>query len=133
MFPTAMTANEVPTLLVIDDDRRIVELLTLYLEGRGYRVLSAYTFGEARSLLVDQPCALVLSDLRLGGDDGVIELQRLADDGLLPPTLVLSGHLDEASARRLGALGPLRGLVNKPFQLADLEARVDTVLGEVGP
>jgi hypothetical protein len=66
----------------------------------------------------------MLSDLDLGPESALEELPRLAQEGLLPPTLVVSGYLDADATARLGDIPAVCGTLAKPFDFADLEARV---------
>jgi DNA-binding response OmpR family regulator len=121
-------------LLLIDNDRRIVELLVWMLERNGHRVRTASTFAQARRLIVERMPALMLSDLELGSENGRRELPELARDGLLPPTLVVSGYLDGELERLLAAIPGVVGTLAKPFDFAVLERRIQDCLREgAGP
>jgi len=128
-----LESDEQPTLLVIDDDERIVELVQRYLGGRGFDVRIAPDFTVAREQIATGEVQLVLSDIRLEREDGVEELGKLEQEGILPPTVVVSGNVDPDSAERAQALGSVVAMMTKPFMLRDLEARLRTVLdGEHG-
>ena len=72
----------------------------------------------------------MLADLDLGAESGRVELARLAEEGLLPPTLVVSGFLDGALSAELETLGGVRGTLPKPFDPGELAARVASCLAE---
>ena len=111
-------------ILVVDNDERIVELVSWFLSKRGYSVRSASNFGHARSLLAEQEVDLLLSDIDLGAESALDELPRMQSDGVLPPTLVFSGYLDAASRERLMSLAPVVGTLAKPVEFQVLESCV---------
>ena len=115
-------------LLLIENDRRLGELLGWFLEQRGYTVRRAADFGQARTLLTERTPALVLSDLELGSEDARDELPRLSAEGLLPPTLVVSGYLDAPTVEALMQIPGVRGTLAKPFELEELETRIAELL-----
>lgn len=118
-------------LLLVENDERIAELMGWFLERRGHRVQKARSFREAREKIGARRPELVLSDLDLGPESGRVELPRLAGDGLLPPTLIVSGYVDADTARELRAIPGVMGILPKPFELARLESLVTEVLGRI--
>lgn len=122
------------SLLLVDNDARIVELLTWFLSQRGYDVRTAASFVEARERLAERAPDLLVSDVDLGAESAVQELPRLRADGILPRTLVVSGYLDATVQAALGALPEVVGTLPKPFEFTDLEASIEAALraGEVG-
>lgn len=115
-------------LLLVDNDRRIVDLVAFFLGKRGHVVRTAESFAAARLALAERAPDLVLSDIDLGAERGDEELPRLARAGVLPRTLVVSGYLDAALERELARLPQVVGLLRKPFDLARLEAAVSAAL-----
>ncbi len=118
------------SLLLVDNDARIVELLTWFLSQRGFEVRTAGSFVEARERLAEGAPDLLVSDVDLGAESAVQELPRLRADGILPRTLVVSGYLDAAIKAALTALPEVVGTLAKPFEFTDLEAAIDRALGE---
>jgi DNA-binding response OmpR family regulator len=116
-------------LLLIENDQRLGELISWFLTKRGFQVRRAVSFREARGLLAERVPDLMLSDVDLGGESARDELPRLAAEGLLPPTLVVSGYLDPDTWAELEALEGVVGLLPKPFELKDLVARVESLVG----
>jgi DNA-binding response OmpR family regulator len=100
-----------------------------FLERRGHTVRRALNFTEARTAIAERAPDLVLSDLELGDEDARVELPRLADEGLLPPTLVVSGFLDQRTADELTQIDGVRGVLPKPFEFKELEAVIDALTG----
>jgi ActR/RegA family two-component response regulator len=116
------------SLLLVDNDARIVELLTWFLSQRGFEVRTAGSFVEARERLAEGAPDLLVSDVDLGAESAVQELPRLRADGILPRTLVVSGYLDAAIKAALTALPEVVGTLAKPFEFTDLEAAIDRAL-----
>jgi DNA-binding response OmpR family regulator len=73
----------------------------------------------------------LLSDVEMGEESGAEELPRLSSQGILPPTLVVSGFLDAELAERLGGLPGVLGTLLKPFDLPVLEQRIEACLARV--
>jgi DNA-binding response OmpR family regulator len=118
--------------LLIENDRRLGELLGWFLERKGHTARRAADFQEARALLAERSPDLVLSDLELGNEDAREELPRLAAEGLLPPTLVVSGYLDQATVDLLMQIPGVRGTLAKPFEMEELEARIAELVPGTG-
>ncbi len=119
-------------LLLVENDHRLGELITWFLAQRGFEVRRATSFREARELLAERMPELMLSDVDLGAESARDELPRLAVEGLLPPTLVVSGYLDPSTRAVLEALSGVVGLLAKPFELKDLVALVEQQVGTAG-
>lgn len=126
----SILAPTMADLLLVDDDPRIVELLALFLERLGHRVRTAGSLAAARERIAERRPDLMLSDLELGAESGREELPRLAREGVLPPTLVVSGYLDRELADELSALPGVVGLLQKPFDMRKLEASIAACLAE---
>jgi DNA-binding response OmpR family regulator len=111
-------------LLLLDNDSKIVELLSWFLGNQGFTVRVAASFAEARERLAERVPALLISDVDLGLESAVTELPKLSAEGILPPTLVVSGFLDESVRQALFSVPEVLDSLPKPFEFTDLEARV---------
>lgn len=60
-----------PTILVCDDDKQIVEAINIYLTGEGFEVIKAYDGYEALELLEDHEVNLMIVDVMMPGLDGI--------------------------------------------------------------
>ena len=118
----------VADLLLVENDPRILELMTFFLERAGHRVRSASTFAAAVEAIRENAPDLMLSDLEMGAESGREELPRLQGLGILPPTLVVSGFVDRESARALAELPGVVGTLAKPYDMAQLSKRVEECL-----
>lgn len=111
-------------LVLVDNDERIVELVAWFLRRARHTVRTAASYAEVRGLLRERSPDLMLADLELGEERGDEELPRLFEEGLLPPTLVVSGYLDPHSEALLRRVPGVRGTLGKPFDLALLERSI---------
>ncbi|ABY96210.1 response regulator [Pseudomonas putida] len=114
------------TLLVVDDDDEIRELLCDYLKDAGYNVLAAADGEQMREQLARQKVELVVLDLMLPGEDGLSLCRQLqATPGLAVIMLSAKGStLDRIIGLEVGADDYLA----KPFEPRELIARIKAVL-----
>ncbi|MDN5918110.1 MAG: response regulator, partial [Pseudonocardia sp.] len=83
------------TLLLVDDDHRIRQALTLALVDEGFDVLAAASGAEALTVVAQVPPDLVLLDLMLPGVDGLEVCRRLRAGGDLP-IIIITARTDSA-------------------------------------
>jgi len=115
------------TVLVVDDEPNIVELVRLYLSNAGYRVLSGADGREALQLVRTGKPDLLILDLMLPELDGFDVCRRLREDGNQIPIIMLTARDDEVDkivGLELGA----DDYVTKPFNPRELVARVRAIL-----
>jgi DNA-binding response OmpR family regulator len=115
-----------PTVLVVEDERDIREVLRRYLERAGLSVLTTGTGAEALRLLVTAPPDLVVLDLGLPDVDGTEVLREIRAAGH-PPVIVLTARStveDRIHGLQLGA----DDYVTKPFSPHEVVLRVQAVL-----
>jgi len=86
------------------------------------------SYSAAREALRESTFTLMLADLELGAEDGRVELPLLESEGILPPTLVVSGYLDAEITMELLEIPHVLGTVPKPFEPSELLARVDQAI-----
>jgi two-component system alkaline phosphatase synthesis response regulator PhoP len=122
-------------VLVVDDDVKTVELVKLYLNRDGYRVLTAYDGVEALRLAREGHPDLIVLDLMLPGIDGLEVCQTLRAESDVPVIMLTAKTTDQDKLKGLD-LGA-DDYVTKPFSPRELAARVRAVLrrlpGERGP
>ena len=113
------------TIMLVEDELAIAALLTVHLEGRGYKITSVQNGEEAiLQMRVSRPRVVIL-DLFLPGMDGFLTLQRLKAIDPSSRIIVVSGLQDDKLTRQALDLGAAAYLV-KPFDLAKLEALILT-------
>jgi two-component system, OmpR family, alkaline phosphatase synthesis response regulator PhoP len=114
------------TILVVDDEPRIVELARDYLEHAGFRVITASEGRAALDVVRHDRPDLVVLDLGLPGLDGLDVTRELRRDGSIPIVMVTArdDELDKLLGLELGA----DDYLTKPFSPRELVARVKAVL-----
>jgi two-component system alkaline phosphatase synthesis response regulator PhoP len=123
------------TILVVDDEARIVRLVRDYLERAGYGVLAARDGETALQLARQEQPDLIVLDLMLPGVDGLDVCRRLRQESGVP-IIMLTARVEEAD-RVVGLELGADDYVTKPFSPRELVARVRATLrrtsGQVGP
>ena len=114
------------TVVVVDDEPTIREIVVSYLERDGYRTLEAADGNRARELIESGSPDLVVLDLMLPGTDG-LDLCRWIRSGSQLPVIMLTARGEE-SDRIVGLELGADDYVTKPFSPRELTARVRTVL-----
>jgi DNA-binding response OmpR family regulator len=127
----AGTIRPVATVLVVDDEPIVREVVVRYLEREGYATLEADDGGTARALLEDGAPDLVVLDVMLPGSDG-LELCRWIRSRSELPVIMLTARGEEAD-RIVGLELGADDYVTKPFSPRELAARVRTVLRRAAP
>jgi len=114
------------TILVVDDEPRIVELARDYLEHAGFRVITANDGRAALDVTRHDRPDLIVLDLGLPGLDGLDVTRELRRDGSIPIVMVTArdDELDKLLGLELGA----DDYLTKPFSPRELVARVKAVL-----
>jgi two-component system response regulator ResD len=114
------------TILIVDDDENIADLIKLYLENSGYSTKLCYDGKEAVSVYAEYKPDLVLLDVMLPHMDGVDVLKAIRKDSEVPVIMLTAKGetFDKVLALELGA----DDYVVKPFEPKELIARVKAVL-----
>jgi DNA-binding response OmpR family regulator len=131
---TAYTAAVAATILIVDDEREIRELLRYNLEKQGYQVLTAQDGEEGLERIFATHPDLVLLDLLLPGRNGLEILREVRQEpstrGL--PVLLLTARGAEMD-KLLGFERGADDYITKPFSPREVIARVEAVLRRAGP
>jgi signal transduction histidine kinase/CheY-like chemotaxis protein len=124
-----LTAGDPPagpdSVLVVDDDPEIADLLRTFLEAKGYPASAAGSLAEARQRA--NGVGLVLLDLALPDGHGETLLKELRTRAGAPDVLIITGHATLETAIAAVEAGAA-GYIAKPFDLTELETRVDELL-----
>jgi two-component system response regulator ResD len=119
------------SVLVVDDEPTIAEVVSRYLERAGYRTRVAADGAQALELVARQRPDLIVLDLMLPGIDGLEVMRRLRQPERERIGLILLTAKGEESDRVIGLRLGADDYVVKPFSPAELVARVDAVLRRV--
>jgi DNA-binding response OmpR family regulator len=121
-----------PTVLVVDDEPLVRDVVSRYLERDGHRVVTAEDGDTARGLIERESPSLVLLDVMLpGGIDGLALCRWIRSTSDLP-VILLTARVDEGD-RILGLELGADDYVTKPFSPRELATRVKTVLRRARP
>jgi DNA-binding response OmpR family regulator len=118
--------ESVSTVLVVDDEPIVRDVVARYLEQEGYRTLQAGDGDTARALVEQEEPSLVVLDLMLPGTDGLALCRWIRGQSELPVIMVtaLGEEADRLTGLELGA----DDYLTKPFSPRELVARVKAVL-----
>ncbi|NCC24021.1 MAG: sigma-54-dependent Fis family transcriptional regulator [Deltaproteobacteria bacterium] len=112
------------TILIVDDDASLREVLEIALFRRGHKVWSAADCTGAKSLLASKSPDLTLLDLRLGQESGLTLLQEIREKWPDLPVIMITAYAETQSAITAMKCGA-RDYIGKPFDLDDLMLTVD--------
>jgi DNA-binding response OmpR family regulator len=124
-------------ILIVDDDRDLVESIQVFLEARGYAVNTAHNGKEAyASIIKDRPDLIVLDVMMDYDEEGMVFASALKTDGPTRdiPILMLSGFnvhedvRDKVIASLMGQDLPAETFMEKPVRLAALAERIQVLL-----
>lgn len=113
-------------ILVCDDDREIVEAISIYLEQEGYRIMKAYDGIQALSILEKEQVDLLIIDVMMPKLDGIRATLKIREEHSLP-IIILSAKSEDAD-KILGLNIGADDYVTKPFSPLELIARVRSQL-----
>lgn len=125
-----MSANQVPRVLIVDDEFDMRELLCDLIESNGLQATAVEDGAAMRSELESGGYALLILDLRLRREDG-LTLARSVRESSAIPIMILTGKGDETD-RILGLELAADDYLMKPFNPRELLARVRALLRRAG-
>jgi len=119
-------SDEAPHILVVDDDRRLRDLLQRYLSDQGFRVTVAAGAEEARAKLTSLAFDLLVLDIMMPGESG-LELTRSLRAKSRVPVLLLTA-MGETEDRIAGLESGADDYLSKPFEPRELVLRINAIL-----
>ena len=131
MSSPATLADDAPHLLVVDDDRRIRDLLSRFLASEGYRVSTAETAADARAKLNGLSFDLLILDVMMPGESG-FDLAKAIRGNSSVPILMLTAR-DAAESRIKGLEIGADDYLSKPFEPRELSLRIANILKRAQP
>jgi two-component system response regulator GlrR len=120
-----------PRILAVDDDPALLKLLSMRLDLEGYAVIEAASGEEALAKMATHRPDLVITDVQMGGMDGLALFDTLKQAHPALPVIILTAHgsvSHAVDAMRRGVFGYL----GKPFEAEALLAEVERALGQSG-
>ena len=129
---STQVADDAPHLLIVDDDRRIRDLLSRFLGAEGYRVSTADSVADARSKLHGLSFDLIICDWMMPGESGVEFTRALRDENSHVPIIMLTAK-HETEFRIEGLQSGVDDYLPKPFEPRELALRVASILKRAQP
>ncbi len=129
--PPPQPADDAPHLLLVDDDRRIRDLLSRFLCGEGYRVTTAMSAKDARAKLLGLHFDMLILDVMMPGETG-FDLARFIRTSSSVPIIMLTAR-HEAESRIEGLQIGADDYVAKPFEPRELVLRIGNILKRSAP
>lgn len=114
------------TVLVVDDDREIVESIAILLQADGYLVRKAYNGLEALDIVMTENVHLIILDIMMPELDGIKTLLKVRESKNLP--IILLSAKSEDADKILGLTAGADDYITKPFNPSELVARVKSQL-----
>jgi len=115
------------TILIVDDEEDILDLLDYTLQSAGYDTITCIDTLNVRDILDEEDISLILMDRNLPGVEGSLFIEKLRQEGYNNPVIYVSAKdLDEDIVEGLERGGD--DYITKPFNLAILKARVSSLL-----
>src|SRR5690625_5127408 len=112
------------TILVVDDERTIVQLISIHLSKFGYKVVKAYDGLEALGMLEKVVPDLAIVDIMMPKMDGITLTKKLRDENIPILLLTAKGTIED---KKTGFLAGADDYVVKPFEPEELVFSVNAI------
>src|ERR1700680_1858054 len=129
--PPPQPADDAPHLLLVDDDRRIRDLLSRFLANEGYRVTTAMSATDARAKLLGLHFDMLILDVMMPGESGFDLARFIRTSSSVPIVMLTARH--EAESRIEGLQIGADDYVAKPFEPRELVLRIGNILKRTAP
>jgi len=111
-------------VLVVDDDKAIVEAIEIYLRGEGYNIFKAYDGAEALEVIKEEEIHLIIMDIMMPKMDGTRATLKIREEKEIP--IIMLSAKSEDTDKILGLNIGADDYVTKPFNPLELIARVNS-------
>lgn len=118
-------------ILIIDDEKPTLQMLTLYLEVCGHEVLTAENEAGGMTIFERHRPPIVLTDIKMPGKDGFSVLRQIKSMAPDTQVIVITGHGDRDLARQAYDLDAC-AFFNKPLDTEALEKEIKRIENEAG-
>jgi DNA-binding response OmpR family regulator len=125
----AMNERKAKRILIVDDDRQFLDAMKLVLERYGYEVLTATDGHEGLTCAERESLDLIVLDVMMPRRSGFCVLDRIGGRGTDGPRIIIVTANDEARHREIAQAKGAHGFLHKPFDVHELLAMVDSLLG----
>ncbi|MCK5533838.1 response regulator [bacterium] len=119
-------------ILVVDDEFDIVDIVKIFLEGKGYEVVSAYNGEDALKLIQKEKPDLIILDVLMPGIDGFEVCQKLKSekDTMFIPIIFLTAK-DQLADKWKGLFMGAVGYITKPFEEERLLGKIEKIFEQI--
>lgn len=111
-------------ILIIDDEKPTLAMLSLFLEALGYEALTANNTETALEIFRMERPSIVLTDIKMPGKDGLVALRQIKEIDANSKVIVITGHGDKNLASKAYDLGAI-SFLNKPLNTDELVAALE--------
>lgn len=127
-----MQATKAATIMIVEDEAAVRQVLALSLEGHDFETLAAGHLTEALALLKSNSVDLLLLDLRLGNESGIdlVKIVRCMPGYEKLPIVLLTGCADRNVVLQVAQLGVQGYVLKHQFSRNDLVSRIESLLKE---
>ena len=117
-------------ILIIDDEKPTLQMLSLFLEACGYEVYVAEDERRGMAQFQEVAPAIVLTDIKMPGKDGFVVLSQIKTKAPHTEVIVITGHGDKDLARQAMDLGA-SAFFNKPLDTEALDRTIKEIEGRL--
>lgn len=117
-------------ILIIDDEKPTLQMLSLFLEACGYEVYVAEDESQGMAQFQEVAPAIVLTDIKMPGKDGFVALSQIKAKAPDTEVIVITGHGDKDLARQAKDLGA-SAFFNKPLDTEALDRTIKEIEGRL--
>lgn len=118
---------EKESILVVDDDDGVREMLADFFEVLGYQAIVASNGREALNLLEEHPVSLVISDIKMPVMDGIEMLRRIKTKHSDLDVILITGYEPDYSRNSVREAGA-SDYISKPFNIDVIEKKVRAIM-----
>ncbi len=111
-------------ILVIDDEKATLSMFRLFLDAYGYSVYTAENGAEGLEIFRKEKPAIVLTDIKMPGIDGLAVLQQIKEIAPKTAVIVITGHGDTDLAEQAAVLNAV-DIIHKPIKKEALDAALE--------
>ena len=118
-------------ILVIDDEKATLSMFRLFLDAYGYNVYTAENGTEGLEIFRKEKPAIVLTDIKMPGIDGLAVLQQIKEVAPQTAVIVITGHGDIDLAEQAAALDAV-AFISKPIKKEALDTALEKARKKLG-
>lgn len=120
-------------ILIVDDEKSLVQLCQIILEAAGYEVRSAYSGRQALSMITEEVPDLVLLDVMMPGMDGIEVCRRIRSEYETRPRIVMYTADERDTTRNSSLTAGANAILTKETPVYDIPSKIVNYLIPTGP